>query len=135
MAQTRLKKTHGIRTAGVEPEDLPESVRANIMEGKVPEGKAGAVRLGLFDAWTVLTGFSNDPLGRLFAPREGDLQRILEARNHSLFAHGFRPITSETWREFRKVVGGFLTEALGEVVKKELPPQLPGSIPDPSSWA
>lgn len=130
LAQIRLRKAHGLRTAGVTPEALPESVRAEVMRDKNPEPKTGTVRLGLFDAWRVLAGFPGDPMGQRFVPLAGDLQQALEVRNYSLFAHGFQPITSDQWRRFHKTVAGFMTNALRDVVKQDLPPQLPGEMPD-----
>jgi len=130
MAQIRLRRNYQIRTAAVLPERIPEAIRPTFLEGRLADPETGTFRVGLFDSWKILAAYPKDPLGQRFVPREGDLQRALEVRNHSLFAHGFRPISQDDWRRFRRTVGDFLTEALEEVTQQEAPPQLPGPLPD-----
>ncbi len=92
MAQWRLAEQYDIPDTGaVPPEKIPEPLRA-----KLGPPKDGAFELGLQNAYCLLEEFA-DPLGARF--RELNLhhpqQSPLAERNHSILAHGWKPITQK----------------------------------------
>jgi CRISPR-associated protein (TIGR02710 family) len=67
----------------------------------------GTVALPLTATFRVLAELGDD-VGSRFLAQESNLKKILDARNHSILAHGLRPITREQAARFRKIVTEFL---------------------------
>jgi len=91
MAQWRLAREHGIPDTGaVAPEKIPEPLRTELRPGD-----HGAFELGLQNAYRLLEALG-DPLGARF--RQLNLhhpqQSPLVARNQSILAHGWKPVSS-----------------------------------------
>jgi CRISPR-associated protein (TIGR02710 family) len=98
----------GIVTADVAIDRLPDHVQEEFRLKPRVEGK---VQLGLRDAFDLLTQLDH-PLGRAWAGHRSRYVDLLKIRNHSLFAHGFQPITYGDWRRLRESFGGLLEEAI-----------------------
>jgi hypothetical protein len=93
-AQTWLRERHGIDTSDVDPGRAPEGTRPRLERGRSEEdGRPGPIRIGLWDAWELITAWPDDPLGRLFGPKRNEVRTFLNVRNQSLFAHGERPVS------------------------------------------
>ncbi len=70
--------------------------------------------LGLVASYRALTNI--DPLfGPLWEAHGGGIENALQVRNASLFAHGFRPIDRQSWRDFSKPVRGFIDEVTAKL--------------------
>jgi hypothetical protein len=85
-------------------------------------------------AWKLLTAHQpNTPAGQFFNTEQNRLLNWLEVRNHSILAHGFRPVADSDWRPLAKwVETGLLAALLRETAAlkiRELPPQLPVQPP------
>lgn len=95
LAQNRLKAAYGVETHAVPLGALSDELRAKAASFS----NAGAVKLGLQDAYALLRHYG-DPLGQRFE----DLGwHILEgspliARNQSILAHGFAPVSEANFR-------------------------------------
>jgi CRISPR-associated protein (TIGR02710 family) len=75
-----------------------------------------------------IAGRQEDPLGAVFGRRRGQFHRLLQARNRSLLAHGFNPLTESKWAALQRDISYFVNEILCQPGFQQGPPphQLPG---------
>ncbi|HXG31799.1 MAG TPA: TIGR02710 family CRISPR-associated CARF protein [Bryobacteraceae bacterium] len=107
MAQWRLARQYGIPDTGAVPaEKIPEPLRAEL--APAPDG---AFEIGLQNAYRLLDAFG-DPLGSRF--RELNLhhpqQSPLAERNHSILAHGWKPVSQKGSEALRQRVFALASE-------------------------
>jgi CRISPR-associated protein (TIGR02710 family) len=122
-AQWLLRSRCGIDTGDVSPERVPPGMLLT------PNSK-GQIQVDLVRAWELLTYHQPDsPAGAFFRAERNALLDWLHRRNHSILAHGFRPVVESDWRKTVEwVQAGLLSVLLQEtaVLKiREIPPQLP----------
>jgi CRISPR-associated protein (TIGR02710 family) len=99
LAQQVLFDRHGLRTASLPVEKLPESPE---WQRARERAEKGAVKLGLEESCRLLRDLG-DPVGqRLFdrVARGGDLHNWLQERNSSLLAHGTKPVAPKVFEGF-----------------------------------
>ena len=94
-----------------------------------PNGK-GQIQVDLVRAWQLLTHHRPDsPAGAFFRAERNALLDWLHMRNHSILAHGFRPVAVSDWRKTAEwAQAGLLSVLLQETAAskiREMPPQLP----------
>jgi CRISPR-associated protein (TIGR02710 family) len=126
-AQWLLRTRCGIHTSEVRPDQVPPDMTLT------PNDK-GRIYAGLMQAWKLLAAHQpNTPAGQFFNTEQNRLLNWLEVRNHSILAHGFRPVADSDWRPLAKwVETGLLTALLRETAAlkiRELPLQLPVQPP------
>ncbi|MFV1968996.1 MAG: TIGR02710 family CRISPR-associated CARF protein [Pirellulaceae bacterium] len=100
LAQMQLREQHEIENTGNVPlERIPVALQTE-WSGRVEEG---GMRLGLQDAYRLLAELDDD-LGRRFQSLQWqDRNRSpLVARNHSILAHGFGPVSEKTYNQLWK---------------------------------
>ena len=118
-AQWALERHCQVRTA-----DLP----ADWLPGKTPN-REGKFQAGLFEAWGLVSEKTRGPLADWHASRREAMLDHLSARNASILAHGFAPVTAATGQRFLDWLSGdFLTALVAETAAagiRQLPPQLP----------
>lgn len=83
----------------------------------------------LHRSYKLLTELSNDPLGNLYESHEKNLTDILNIRNKSLFAHGFKPISASQFTEVDSVMGEFIRKGIQSCVKSKFGDLLPIQFP------
>lgn len=115
VAQITLKSDYGIETGNVDIEKLPEEIREayskkreynnNFRNGRL------VLMLALQESFDLLATL-NHRLGLAWMEKRGRLLELLKERNHSLFAHGFSPITLGAWNRFRVIGFAFLETAI-----------------------
>lgn len=128
--QILLKKTHGIDTADVDIERLPEHLREVYQAKKEAGQDDGKLKLALTSAYDLLADLEH-PVGLRWRQQRSRIQACLKIRNHSLFAHGFSPIGYSDWKSLAGTLGPFLQEAIGESIQQtKFPPlgQLPSTL-------
>ncbi|HBL11266.1 MAG TPA: TIGR02710 family CRISPR-associated protein [Cyanobacteria bacterium UBA11162] len=128
LAQIRLLKSYGIKTGDVDPQQLPESLREEYEKMRSPRGK---ILLGLRNSYELLSKLADDPLGQLYLENANRIINALETRNNSLFAHGFQPITSSDYQQFREVIISFIQSGIAAVIptnSKSNPSQFPTTL-------
>lgn len=115
--QRRLA-VHGLDASDFRPPD-PADLLARYNRVAGPKHAADELpdKLGLAQAWTVLTALGDAPLGAAAVPRDR-LFGVIEARNHSVLAHGFRTVSGTTVDSLRDVV---LTIATPVAAADQLP--------------
>ncbi|WP_458400089.1 TIGR02710 family CRISPR-associated CARF protein [Mailhella sp.] len=103
-AKIALLCDYGLDTSCIAPEELPQS----FLDSSSPIiGHGGCLQLPLFRAYLLLASLKH-PLGLRFMEYQETLKALLQARNSSLLAHGFEPVSGETCAELRKLVLDFL---------------------------
>lgn len=129
LAQICLKTRYEITTGDVDVAKLPEALRDAYEMQRDPN--KGNVELALRKSYDLLSDLPDDPLGQHFSHRSKYLLNALEIRNHSLFAHGFKPITEADYHHSGGVIQSFIETALDILVppKQRQPfPQFPTQL-------
>lgn len=93
LAQVTLRFAFDLKTGDLELTKLPEG-----WSERVSKGQNGRYLVGLMQAYELLNAL-NHPLGAYFEEHRNTLFDLLQYRNQSWLAHGFVPITQETWEE------------------------------------
>ena len=126
-AQWLLEKHCQVRTA-----DLP---RDWFPEGKVPN-RDGRYQAGLFEAWGLVGSRTTGPLANWYTANQNAMLDQLRARNGSILAHGFEPVSASLGQQFHDwLAKDFITALLEETAAdnsiriNQLPPQLPTKCP------
>jgi CRISPR-associated protein (TIGR02710 family) len=127
LAQVALEEGHGIAKTGKVPlERVPEPLRSRW----APAATEGFVKVGLQDAYALLAALG-DPLGRRFSEERLDgTTSVLNERNTSILAHGFRRVSQGVYeRLYRAAL------ALAGIEARDLPsfPALRSRSPAPRS--
>ena len=128
-AQWQLRMKLNADTADFPPDLLPEDADAT-------PGRDGKIKIGLWLAWQVvgdrLPGSAQD-----FVKKHGkEILRLVQLRNESILAHGFRPVSGSDWREVcewthEKFLPALRTLAKEVGLKNENEPQqLPNKFPE-----
>jgi len=121
LAQVQLRDRYGLpQTSAVPLDRIPEPLRTRWAS----RAENGAVAIGLQDDYALLEALG-DPLGRAFADAGlADREKSpLAARNQSILAHGFQPVS--------EAVYGQLHERVTALVRGEAPGV---SIAEPDDW-
>lgn len=126
-AQWLLRTRCGIDTADVPAGRLPPGL-------SVSAGADGKRPAGLHTAWRLVGALlPGTPAGEFFAREESKLQNHLQARNASILAHGFTPVTAAAWGEFSTWFEAAYVPALEAEARRAgvrtRPPQLPIRFP------
>jgi CRISPR-associated protein (TIGR02710 family) len=120
LAVTDQVGREGIETAAVALDRLPVGIQPHWRQvaAHKANGKQGAtLEIGLTEAFNLLADLGH-PTGQRWLEQRSTLINVLKIRNHSLFAHGFKPVGYVGWLELSSTLGGFLHAALDEHKKK-----------------
>lgn len=128
-AQWILATHHGINTATVPREKVPENI-------SLSTGRNGELQAGLINAWLLIKTHHDGP-AKFFIDKEiSVLRNLIDIRNSSYLAHGMRPITSENWQTwhdwFRTSFMPMLIDEARRLGIRHIPDQLPSNVP--SHW-
>ncbi|NES19150.1 MAG: TIGR02710 family CRISPR-associated protein [Symploca sp. SIO3E6] len=129
LAQIRLLTKHGIKTGDVDIQLLPESLQEEYEKMRLP--MKGKILLGLRNSYELLSKLPDDPLGQLYKKNANRIINALEARNNSLFAHGFQPIIDGDYQKVGGVIVNFIKEGIAAVIppkSKSQPLQFPTTL-------
>jgi len=94
LAQVVLRFAFDLRTGDLDRTRIPEDFAR-----KLAERKDGKLYSGLMESYALLTALAH-PLGKHFDAKRDRLRSLLENRNDSWLAHGFRSITPSLWRDY-----------------------------------
>jgi CRISPR-associated protein (TIGR02710 family) len=119
------------RDCGVETGDVPEDFVPAGLE--LARNRDGRLQAGLFAAWALVEARLDGEAARFIGGEKERLQNHIQARNHSVLAHGFAPIGQRHWEDIHAwLEARFLPMLLAESRSagiRALPPQLPDSYP------
>ena len=126
-AQWRLRAALGADTADFPRDLLPP-------DADTAPGRDGKIRIGLWQAWQVVDHRLSGPAQTFIAEHGRELRDLLDLRNHSILAHGFRPVGAADWNRVgswtREYFLPVLRALAAEVGLKREPPQLPTALPE-----
>lgn len=93
---------------------LPSELQEKYIEYKDP--KDNKIKLGLYQNYELLFDLG-DNLGKLFKEQyeRGELKKLLSLRNNSILAHGFGPISEETYIQMLRVSEKIITSMFSEI--------------------
>ena len=123
LAQIRLKQEYAVDTGDIDPMKLPEELRDRYAAERNPRN--GKIQLALWKSYTLLSELPDEALGQHFAAEQKHLLSALEVRNHSLFAHGFKPINALDYQNSGSVIQSFIAIALEQLI----PPKQRNPLP------
>ena len=126
-AQWQLRTGIGADTADFPRDLLPPDTDPT-------PGRDGKIRIGLWQTWQVLEQRLAGPAQAFIAEHGRELRDLLDLRNHSILAHGYRPVGEADWRR----VGSWTRERFLPVLRalaadaglKGEPSQLPTELPE-----
>lgn len=114
MAKIRLLVGHGIDNSNLDLAVIPDAELRAEAERSYRDNQ-GRLKLPLYKSYCLLSALGDD-LGGRFQEREADLRKVLDIRNSSLLAHGFKPVREETYERMLGIALFFFNLA-----KKDLP--------------
>ena len=93
-------------------------------------------KIGLWQAWQVVAEHLSDPAKGFIKQHGNKLLYLLEIRNNSILAHGFRPVSASDWQKvcnwteenFLPVLRALAEEVKLTIELKQLPDTFPESI-------
>ncbi|MDD2366193.1 MAG: TIGR02710 family CRISPR-associated CARF protein [Desulfuromonadaceae bacterium] len=106
MAKMRLKSAYAIDNSDIKPEQIPESIRDEIVAECTNE-REGKIQIPLHKSYHLLEKLA-DPLGIAYAAAANELGKVLTIRNMSLLAHGYEPVKQETYSKMLSIALGFI---------------------------
>ena len=121
-----------LRTAlGADTADFPQDLLP--LDADTTPGRDGKIRIGLWQAWQVVEHRLPGPAQVFIAGHGRELRDLLDLRNSSILAHGYRPVGAADWRRVdswtrERFMPVLRALALGAGLKSE-PSQLPGELP------
>jgi CRISPR-associated protein (TIGR02710 family) len=105
LGQCSLQERLGVEAGAVPIAMLPAALREEFARRYADD--RGLAKLGLMAVYRVL-GELGEGAGIRFANLFTEFQKIMEARNQSILAHGTRPVKESTARRLRDLVASFL---------------------------
>lgn len=111
VVQIHLLKRYGIRTGELDPNKLPEHIRPKYEQLRY-QHNLNNIRLGLRQSYELLGLWSDDPLEKVYREFQRKLDDVLVTRNNSLFAHGFKPLSSVEYEALRIKADSFIRRSL-----------------------
>lgn len=113
MAKVRLKVVYGLDNSNLDLALIPESLHQELCDHYQKEN--GRIQIPLGRSYTLLQSLG-DPLGDAYFKYSHELEKILNIRNMSLLAHGFEPVTAETYKKMLDIALAFVV-----LTEKDLP--------------
>ncbi len=110
LAQVRLLHKYQIATGNLDLAKLPEAIKEKYKDH---------AKLPLLHSYELLAQMDSDPVGEIYQQNKNKIQDILQKRNKSLFAHGFRPVTQADYEQMSEVIGGFIQNCIVAVVSEQ----------------
>jgi len=128
LAQTRLRQREPpIDSANLDVEVLPAHLRPKYewkRASGIEQGWGTQVKLGLFQDYCLLAEL-DDPLGRLFDSVGNRLREALKKRNHSILAHGSKPLQKGDYDEMHAITIDLVERGLDSLGVRVAAPQFP----------
>ena len=105
-------------------------------DAEVAPARDGKIKIGLWQAWQVVgeQACLKGPAQNFITKYGGEFLNLLEVRNNSILAHGFRPVSASDWQQVcnwtHEKFLPVLCALAEEVGMKNKPQQLPTTFPD-----
>lgn len=106
IGQLETQQRYGVKTDNFPLDQIPESLRADF-ERRYRSSRDGKIKLGMEATYTILKEKGVEIGGRFFQERDR-FDRLQQARNRSILAHGITPLEEERARELLAFVKSLL---------------------------
>lgn len=106
LAKHRLLVAYGINNSAVDLAKIPEALHGEL-ESCANAREGGKIQIPLHKSYELLADLG-DPLGTTYMAQAEELRKVLGVRNMSLLAHGFTPVSEETYRKLLAIALDFL---------------------------
>lgn len=106
LAKHRLLVAYGINNSAVDLAKVPEVLHAELESCANPHD-GGKIQIPLHKSYELLADLG-DSLGATYMAQAEELRKVLGVRNMSLLAHGFTPVSEETYRKLLAIALDFL---------------------------
>lgn len=107
IGQIEIERICQAKTENFPPDKIPESLREEF-ERRYRSAKDGQIKLGLEATYQVLHAYGSE-IGQHFFQDRSRFDRLQQARNRSILAHGLIPIEEERARELLAFVSSLTT--------------------------
>ena len=128
MAQWQIKEQLGLETKEFPRDQLPDD-----FDGKA-NGEGEVIAVGLSAAWKIIAAKCGGACQAFGECEAASLRSHLEKRNHSILAHGFRPVSHTDWHQLEQWTRDRFLPMLREHARKaglrDDPSQLPTEPPE-----
>ena len=114
IAKARLKVGHNLDNSDLDLEKLPKELRSQFKTDYIAQTE-GKIQLPLHRSFSLLADLY-DPIGQAYLDNEEALRKVLSVRNGSLLAHGFDPVSEETYKKLL-----FIALDFAKLSKDDLP--------------
>ncbi len=114
-AKVRLREGHGLDNGNLDLERLEDTALREELREHCTDSRDGRVKLPLHRSFSLLYALG-DPLGARYDACATELGNLLNIRNDSLLAHGFKPVREDTFTRMLELALGFL-----DVRREDLP--------------
>lgn len=128
-AQWLLRDFAGIETKDVPKEKIPPHI-------KLTKDQSGHYQAALRNAWELAAQYCGEAVEQFWQAEQQTMLNHLRARNHSILAHGFEPLSEQNWNDFNSWIEAKLLPLLLGILTdnkkyrvKNLMQQLPDSYP------
>jgi CRISPR-associated protein (TIGR02710 family) len=125
-AQWLLREFAGIETSDVPEEKIPSHI-------KLTKDQSERYQAGLRNAWELAALYCGDDIQQFWQAEQQTMLHHLKARNHSILAHGFEPLSEQEWHDFHAWIEAKLLPLLLGIIttnKKIRIRQLTQQLPD-----
>lgn len=114
IAKTRLQIVHHLDNSDLDLGKLPKELSRQFEAENIVQSES-KIQLPLHRSFSLLADL-HDPTGLAYLDKEEDLRKILSIRNGSLLAHGFDPVSKETYSKLL-----FIALDFAKLSKEDLP--------------
>ncbi len=123
IAKIRLKTVYELDNSDLDLSKVPESLHSGLRDYSL-NAFTGKIQIPLGRSYALLASL-DDPLGNAYLESAAELEKVLGIRNMSLLAHGFAPVSSETYAKMLLIALQF-----AGIKRENLPsfPLLPAGI-------
>jgi len=103
----------GIDNSAATDEQIPQPLREEFA-AQYADAATGTLRFGLHASYRLLDALG-DPLGGRYAANANELRKVLDARNNSLLAHGWRPVDEAVFDKMLDLTLDFIGIGRGDL--------------------
>jgi CRISPR-associated protein (TIGR02710 family) len=104
LGQVELKRLCGAETSNVPENIIPDILHEEFLQ-KYLDPNDSKIKTPLFGTFRLLKELGSDMANRFFEVFESELRSILDMRNQSILAHGFRPVEEKVfWRMWNSII-------------------------------
>lgn len=121
-AQWLLRKFANIETKDVPEEKIPSDIMLS-------KDQSGCYQAGLSKAWELAAHHCGEVVEQFWLAEKQTMLNHLQARNHSILAHGFDPLSEQDWYDFHSWIETKLLPLLLVIINNDKQYRIKGLTP------